>query len=149
MAGTLQVGIGSLSDAVAHCLILRQRHPQVFAEVLKRLPGGSSSKRRQELPIEAGPFAEGLFASTELMSDALFALFEAGLIRRPADEEDDAFIHAGFLIGSNGLYSKLRALDETQRQRIRMTSTLTSTPCMAMSKKSAASENYPASSTKR
>lgn len=120
--GTLQVGIGSLSDAVAHCLILRQRHPRIFADVLERLPGGSLSKRRQELAIETGPFAEGLFASTELMSDALFALFEAGIIKRLAGEADDACIHAGFLIGSNGFYDRLKALDEAQRRRIRMTS---------------------------
>lgn len=120
--GTLQVGIGSLSDAVAHCLILRHRHPEIFKEVLERLPGGTASKRRQELPVETGPFEKGLFASTELMSDALFALFEAGLIKRPADEDDDTTIHAGFLIGSSHLYEKLDALSEEQRRLIRMTS---------------------------
>jgi len=119
--GTLQVGIGSLSDAVSHCLILRHREPKIFEEVLRRLPGGSESKQRQELPIEAGPFEQGLFASTELMSDALFALFEAGLIKRPADEDDDAVIHAGFLIGSSNLYSKLHALSEERRKQINMT----------------------------
>lgn len=120
--GTLQVGIGSLSDAVAHCLILRHREPEIFKAVLERLPGGSASARRQELPIETEPFEQGLFASTELMSDALFALFEAGLIKRPADSDDSAVIHAGFLIGSNNLYTKLNNLSEEQRQRINMTS---------------------------
>lgn len=120
--GTLQVGIGSLSDAVAHCLILRHREPEIFKTVLKRLPGGSASARRQELPIETEPFEQGLFASTELMSDALFALFEAGLIKRPADSDDSAVIHAGFLIGSNNLYTKLNSLSEEHRQRINMTS---------------------------
>ena len=120
--GTLQVGIGSLSDAVAHCLILRHRHPDIFREVLERLPGGSTAHRRQELPIETNAFEQGLFASTELMSDALFALFEAGLIKRAADADDPAVIHGGFLIGSNNFYTKLNALNETERQRIRMTS---------------------------
>ena len=120
--GTLQVGIGSLNDAVAHCLILRHRHSEIFKEVLERLPGGTASARCPSLPFETAPFKKGLFASTELMSDALFALFEAGLIKRPADESDNAVIHAGFLIGSNNLYNKLNALSEEQRQRIRMTS---------------------------
>ena len=120
--GTLQIGIGSLSDAVAHCLILRHRHSEIFKEVLERLPGGTASARCQSLPFEITPFEKGLFASTELMSDALFALFEAGLIKRPADESDNAVIHAGFLIGSNNLYNKLNALSEEQRQRIKMTS---------------------------
>lgn len=119
--GTLQVGIGSLSDAVAHCLILRQRHPDIFKETLERLPGGTATKQRHELPIETDPFEKGLFASTELMSDALFALYEAGIIKRPADDDDDTVIHAGFLIGSNNLYNKLNTLSEDQRQRIRMT----------------------------
>lgn len=119
--GTLQIGIGSLSDAVAHCLKLRHTFPDVFAEVLALLPGGSGSSRRNVLPIETGPFDAGLFASSELMSDALYALFEAGIIKRPADERDHASIHAGFFIGSRGLYESLRALTDADLQRINMT----------------------------
>ena len=36
--GTLQVGIGSLSDAVAHCLILRHRHPEFSGKFLSVCP---------------------------------------------------------------------------------------------------------------
>lgn len=117
---TLQIGIGSLSDAVAHCLKLRHDSPQVFSAVLELLPGGTRSNRRQVLPVESAPFRQGLFASTELLSDALFALFEAGLISRPADDRDDAVIHAGFFIGSERLYDKLRTLGESERRRISM-----------------------------
>lgn len=119
--GTLQVGIGSLSDAVAHCLILRHTTPEVFADVLNRLPGGAKSARRSGTSIECAPFEQGLFASTELMSDALFALFDAGVIKRPADEEDASLIHAGFFIGSTHLYESLKSLSESQRRRINMT----------------------------
>jgi len=119
--GTLQVGIGSLSDAVAHCLMLRHESPAVFNQVLDLLPGGARSPRRAALPIESGRFEQGLFASTELLSDALFALFEAGLVKRPADERDAAVIHAGFFIGSTQLYRSLAALSEADRQRINMT----------------------------
>jgi len=45
--GTLQLGIGSLSDAVAHCLKLRHSSPELFAEVLEQLPGGTATKRRR------------------------------------------------------------------------------------------------------
>ncbi len=119
--GTLQVGIGSLSDAVAHCLKLRHTAPGVFQDVLRRLPGGSASRRRQELPVECTPFETGLFASTELMSDALFSLFEADIVRRPADESDPSVIHAGFYIGSNRLYDGLHSLSEDERASINMT----------------------------
>jgi acyl-CoA hydrolase len=119
--GTLQIGIGSLSDAVAHCLRLRQETPEIFADVLGLLPGGSRSPRRAVLPLETGPFEQGLYSSTELLSDALFSLFEHGIIKRPADADDDTCIHAGFFIGSGKLYADLRELGEERRRRIGMT----------------------------
>jgi acyl-CoA hydrolase len=119
--GTLQLGIGSLSDAVAHCLKLRHSSPDLFAEVLQQLPGGTATERRKRLPIELTPFREGLYASTELLSDALFELFDAGLIKRPADKSTDTVMHAGFFIGSNALYEGLRALPEERRRLIDMT----------------------------
>jgi acyl-CoA hydrolase len=119
--GTLQVGIGSLSDAVAHCLKLRHTAPDLFAEVLETLPGGSKARRRRQLPIEHGKFDLGLYASTELLSDALFALFEAGIVRRPASAAENTVIHAGFLIGSSALYAGLRSLPEERRRLIDMT----------------------------
>lgn len=119
--GTIQIGIGSLSDAVAHCLKLRHTSPEVFTEVLDRLPGGPRSERRSALPVERGPFERGLFASSELLSDALFSLFEDGLIKRPADGDDPSLIHAGFFIGSTKLYEHLEALSDDQRELIKMT----------------------------
>jgi acyl-CoA hydrolase len=119
--GTLQVGIGSLSDAVAHCLRLRHTSPSLFAEILQELPGGSAARRRRHLPIEQGEFKKGLYASTELLSDALFALFEAGIIKRPASDTVETVIHAGFFIGSSALYDGLRALPQERRQLINMT----------------------------
>jgi acyl-CoA hydrolase len=119
--GTLQLGIGSLSDAVAHCLKLRHSSPDLFAEVLEQLPGGTATERRRHLPIELAPFSEGLYSSTELLSDALFSLFDAGLVKRPADNSTETVMHAGFFIGSNGLYEGLRALPEERRRLIDMT----------------------------
>ena len=118
--GTLQIGIGSLSDAVAHCLRLRHEWPDVFADVLHQLPGGTRSPRRAALPVESKPFRKGLFACTELLSDAMFSLFELGLVRREADATDPAAVHAGFFIGSSHLYDSLNALSEHERKLIRM-----------------------------
>jgi hypothetical protein len=101
--------------------MLRHRHPDIFRRVLTLLPGGTGSKRRAAPPAELGRFEQGLFASTELMSDAVFALFEAGIVRRAADSEDDAVIHAGFYLGSNRLYDGLAGLSERQRRLINMT----------------------------
>lgn len=120
--GTLQVGIGSFSDAVAHCLRLRHEVPQVFREVLTRLPGGSNAPHRRCLPIETSAFREGLYASTELLSDAVFSLFMNGILKRGAGAGEDALIHAGFFIGSNALYEALHSLPEARRKLISMTS---------------------------
>jgi len=119
--GTIQVGIGSLSDAVAHCLKLRHSEPDRFADLLRRLPGGSATDRRKRLPIETTPFTEGLYSSTELLSDALFSLFQAGIVKRPADADTDTVLHAGFLIGSSALYEALRKLPQARRHLINMT----------------------------
>lgn len=119
--GTLQVGIGSLSDAVAHCLRLRHNSPDIFAEVLEQLPGGTATARRRQLPVETGAFRDGLYASTELLSDALFALFVDGIVKRPASNDVDTVVHAGFFIGSNALYEGLRSLPPEQRRLIDMT----------------------------
>ena len=118
--GTLQVGIGSLSDAVAHCLTLRNENPSLFANVLERLPGGTGSPLRR-VGAETGPFRAGLFASTELLSDALFALFERGIVRRAADADDPTQLHVGFFVGSSALYRALRELPEERRRLINMT----------------------------
>ncbi len=120
--GTIQLGIGSLSDAVAHCLRLRQTSPGLFSEILERLPGGTASTRRSDLPVETSPFHDGLYASTELLSDALYSLFDAGLVRRPADDTTATVMHAGFFVGSSALYSGLRSLSGERRRTIDMTS---------------------------
>jgi acyl-CoA hydrolase len=119
--GTLQVGIGSLSDAVAHCLKLRHASPELFAQVLRQLPGGPASARRQRLPIETTSFKKGLYGSTELLSDGLFELFRAGIVKRPADNDTDTVMHVGFFIGSNALYQGLRDLPDDKRRQIDMT----------------------------
>jgi acyl-CoA hydrolase len=119
--GTLQVGIGSLSDAVAHCLRLRHEQPALFEQVLARLPGGTRCPRRRSLPVETGAFTTGLYACTELLSDALFMLFTNGIVRRSADDNDETQIHAGFFLGSGAFYESLRQLPPARRRRIGMT----------------------------
>jgi acyl-CoA hydrolase len=117
---TLQLGIGSLSDAVAHCLRMRQQQPDVFAAVLRQLPGGSSDASRHTLPVEVAPFEQGLYSCTEFMSDGILALLQSGVIRRDADDSDDTLIHAGFFIGSENFYASLKAMPDEQRRRLHM-----------------------------
>src|SRR6185437_7706516 len=55
--GTLQIGIGSLGDAVAHALVLRHRKPDDFRALLARLRGGADDAAT----IHAEPFKTGLY----------------------------------------------------------------------------------------
>ena len=75
--GTLQIGIGSFSDALAHALILRHtRNRRVSALLLDELgvplPPG----------VQLAPFATGLYGCTEMLVDGFLALLRAGILRR-------------------------------------------------------------------
>ncbi len=78
--GTLQIGIGSLGDAIAHALILRDRHNTEYAAALKQLGA----------PLDnSAPFRQGLYGCSEMFVNGFMALIEAGILRR------EVFAHAG------------------------------------------------------
>ena len=106
--GTLQIGIGSIGDAVGQALVLRHRHNAVWRGALERL--GNK-------PHEASPFGEGIYGASEMLVECFLDLMEAGIVKR---EVEDAFIHAGFFLGSRNLYARLRAMSPETRRRIAM-----------------------------
>jgi acyl-CoA hydrolase len=75
--GTLQIGIGSLGDAVAHACIVRHENSATYRQLLEDLTF-------QECPIaEAGePFSEGLYASTEMFVNGMMHLIEHDIVKR-------------------------------------------------------------------
>jgi acyl-CoA hydrolase len=79
--GTLQVGIGELGDALIYALLLRHQQNATWRAALARLGTDGATQ-----PIGAeggdGPFAAGLFASTEMFVDQLLELYRAGVLRR-------------------------------------------------------------------
>ncbi|MET3528696.1 acetyl-CoA hydrolase/transferase C-terminal domain-containing protein [Phenylobacterium koreense] len=101
--GTLQMGIGSTSDAVAQALIVRQRQPEAFGAAMARLGAGS---------FEAGPFDQGLYAATEMFVDCLWDLRRAGILKR---EVEGAVLEAGFFLGPRSFY---RALCEAEPEEL-------------------------------
>lgn len=107
--GTLQIGIGSIGDAVAHALRLRQTGGT--AQIHAACPFGSDGFDAE------GPFDIGLYAVTEMLVDGLLHLFEMGIVRR---DVDGAVIHAGFFVDCRDFYNRLRALPEQERARIQM-----------------------------
>lgn len=78
--GTLQIGIGSLGDAIAQALIVRDRHNGEYRAALEALGA----------PLDqAGPFAHGLYGCSEMFVNGFMALIDAGILRR------EVFGHAG------------------------------------------------------
>ena len=110
--GTLQIGIGSLGDAVAQALVLRHRRSGEFRNLLTKLGADAAA-------AQTAPFATGLYGCTELFVDGLLDLFNAGILKR---EVDGAVLHAGFFLGSRAFQRALREMPREIRGKFRMTS---------------------------
>ncbi len=141
--GSLQIGIGTLSDALTHALVLRQTRNPEYREIVEALwPGVEQS----ELVCRwggLGEFEQGLFGASEMVMDGFTALVDAGVVKRrvvddielmqrihdgsasDADrarlEREGQFLHGGFFLGSKDLYRWLRELPPAQRAGIGMT----------------------------
>ncbi|MCV2355849.1 acetyl-CoA hydrolase [Paucibacter sp. B2R-40] len=74
--GTLQIGIGSLGDAIAQALIVRDQQTEHFASILNPLCHGGLQGR------ELGKFEQGLYGCSEMFVNGFMRLIDAGLIRR-------------------------------------------------------------------
>ena len=106
--GTLQIGIGSIGDAVGQALVLRHRNNDVFVKAAISL--GTRGQER-------GPFNEGLYGASEMLVECFIDLIEAGVVKR---DVDGVLVHGGFFLGSNALYRRLREMSPEERARIAM-----------------------------
>jgi acyl-CoA hydrolase len=113
--GTLQIGIGSLGDAVAHSLILRHRHNDDFRSLIEQLQPPPAIPSASQL----APFDSGLYGCAEMFVEGLLDLFRAGILKR---EVDGALLHAGFFVGSRAFYRALREMPLDIADKFRMTS---------------------------
>lgn len=80
--GTLQIGIGSLSDAIASALTLRQDDNDTYRELISALGAMDDAG---DLVTEYGGldfFDEGLYASTEMLVEGFMHLYENGVLSR-------------------------------------------------------------------
>jgi acyl-CoA hydrolase len=74
--GTLQIGIGSLGDAIAQALIVRDRHGDEYRRILESLcPDGLAGR-------DLGRFDKGLYGCSEMFVNGFLKLIEAGIVRR-------------------------------------------------------------------
>ena len=113
--GTLQIGIGSLGDAVAQALILRHRRNSDFRTISARLDPAELTPPglRQEAPFDAG-----LHGLSEMFVEGFLDLIRAGVLKR---EVDGALLQAAFFLGSRAFYRALREMPEAERAKLRMT----------------------------
>ena len=141
--GTLQIGIGSLSDAICHGLVLRHTRNEEYRLLLEALAPGYAESELVHRIGGVEPFRLGLYGASELVNDGFMRLAQGGILRRrvlddveamrrigdnQATEEDrrrleteGRWLDGGFYLGSGELYDWLRSLPEEQRRGIGMT----------------------------
>lgn len=137
--GTLQLGIGSLGDAVSYLLKLRHEDNDRYREML----GTCRLLERCGEPLRriggTEPFEEGLYAASEMFVDGFLELYRAGVLKRRV--YDDLAVqkrleegrlegqrppgghvaHACFFLGPEAFYHGLRELSPEEREEIAMT----------------------------
>ena len=72
--GTLQLGIGSFSDATTHGLLLRHRENEVYRQALTALGVKEAEKY--------DPFERGLYGCSEMLVEGFIHLMQAGVMKR-------------------------------------------------------------------
>jgi len=110
--GTLQIGIGSIGDAVAQGLILRDKKNKAFRQTIRQLSGTADLQ-----PCEDAPFKSGLYGCSEMFVDTFLNLIEADIVKR---EVDGIVLHSAFFLGPKNFYRALREMPEARRARISM-----------------------------
>ncbi|WP_447893261.1 acetyl-CoA hydrolase/transferase C-terminal domain-containing protein [Pseudomonas marginalis] len=136
--GTLQIGIGSMGDALTAALLARQADNEAYRLLLTDIDV------YQWAPLisrEGGvePFARGLYGCSEMFVNGLLVLADAGIIRRKvypdvatqeqanagllddAAQPDGVSIHGGFFLGPRSFYQRLQEMAHAKRLEFNMT----------------------------
>jgi acyl-CoA hydrolase len=140
--GTLQIGIGSLADALCHALVLRHTRNAEYLDLLAALAPGLADSTLVAAVGGTAPFVQGLYGASEMVNDGFRALAQAGiLIRRVVDdaaamarlnrgqgtaddlalrEREGRWLDGAFFLGSHQLYQWLRELPQAQARGLAM-----------------------------
>src|SRR6185312_4682565 len=121
--GTLQIGIGSLSDALVHSLILRHEKNEVYHEIITnfaqhRGPGS------QAISSSLGIFEKGLYGTSEMIMDGFMYLRQHGILKREVFElmeNKRRFLHGAFFLGTKRFYEWLKNLSDKDFNGLNMT----------------------------
>ena len=116
--GTLQIGIGSLSDALVKMTILRHEQNSQYRELLEAYPQGN-----RPLP-ETTVFKTGLYGTSEMLMDGFMHLRRHGILKREVldlDRKNRRYLHGAFFLGSKEFYQWLRTLKGDDYDGLSMT----------------------------
>ena len=128
--GTLQIGIGALSDAIVHALLLRHRRNGDYRAALAALRVDERADALVERWGGAAPFATGLYGASEMVMDGFMHLRRHGILARKVYDDIDVeralaagravdparlagghYLKGAFYLGSKEFYAWLRELD--------------------------------------
>ena len=138
--GTLQIGIGALSDAIVHALLLRQRDNATYRAAVAALDKPAPATAADAVSLS--PFTRGLYGASEMVMDGFMHLRKAGILRRLVFEDLDTqlasdagtlaaddprrargnYLHGAFFLGTKALYEWLRTLSDEDFRGLSMTS---------------------------
>ncbi|UXJ55688.1 acetyl-CoA hydrolase/transferase C-terminal domain-containing protein [Pseudomonas citronellolis] len=127
--GTLQVGIGAMGDAVTSALLLRQRDNTAYRALLAELEIAERHAGLIDREGGLGTFTQGLYGCSEMFVPGLLDLAEAGVLKRqvypqveqPRADAGGIWLHAGFFLGPQAFYQRLRELPAERLAGIGMT----------------------------
>lgn len=141
--GTLQIGIGSLADALCHALVLRHKHNAQYLEVMQALAPGFMESELVKMHGGTAPFSTGLYGASEMVNDGFRYLHQEGILKRrvvddlelmqrdsdnlltPEDRlrllNEGHWLNGGFYLGSHDLYQWLRDMPPAEKSGIGMT----------------------------
>lgn len=135
--GTLQIGIGSMSDAIVKTSLIRHQQNDDYQSLLTAL---DIPNRYGKLIEEEGgttPFEKGLYGCSEMFVNGFRHLIDAGIIKRCVYDdldtqlrankgekinEDGIFMHGGFFLGPQDFYEWIKNLPEETKNKICMSS---------------------------
>ncbi|UYL07253.1 acetyl-CoA hydrolase [Bdellovibrio sp. SKB1291214] len=120
--GTLQIGIGSLSDALTASTVCRHQQNDTYKSLLAELDKKFVLPSSKDIHSEI--FDKGLYGTSEMIMDGFMHLRQAGILKRSIrDHEENAlrYLHGAFFLGSKSFYEWLRNLSEIDFAGLSMT----------------------------
>jgi len=84
--GTLQIGIGSLGDAIVYACQLRHEHNDIYRKVVDQL---TIDKQMTEQVGGIEPFDKGLYGSSEMFVNGFMHLIKSGIVKRKVYDDLD------------------------------------------------------------